>query len=103
MEMRDGLASIAAVVDDQSEAGLAKPQIPGDFRSLEEQGAEQRSVLGSGLIHARNRLLGNDQNVGGGLGMNVAKRQYRVVLIDDVRRDLAGDDAFEKSHASANT
>lgn len=40
MQMRHGFPSVPAVVDDQSEAGIKNPQLPGDGLRLQEQMSE---------------------------------------------------------------
>ena len=57
--------------------------------------AEQLLILRPGLGKPRDVFLGDDQDVNGRFGIDVAERQHRLVLIDNVGRDFARDDFLE--------
>lgn len=67
----------------------------GDFGGLEEEMAEEFFVVGAGFGEAGDGFLGDDEDVGRGLGIDVAKGEDFGVFKDDVSGDFAGDDFFE--------
>lgn len=96
MQMGDGLACVRAVVEDQTEAGLAEPDELGNFRRLEQKMAQNFVVFRFGFGHSRNRFLGDDEHVSRSLRFDVVESQDKVVLINDGGRDFAGDDFFKQ-------
>jgi hypothetical protein len=95
MEMRYGFSSVGSVVDDDAEP-VGKVLFPGDLTAGQQQFSQQSLVFRSGFSEPRNRLLGNDQEVYGRLGLDVVDRDAVVVLVSDRSRYLAIDDAGEK-------
>jgi hypothetical protein len=57
--------------------------------------ADQRLVLGAHVLNSIDRFLGHDQNVGWSAGVDVAKGEALLVLVDDVRRKLSIDNLGE--------
>lgn len=98
MQVRHGFTAVAPVVDHQTVSGIRQSQSACHVCSFQQQMAEHCGIVGSGFMDARDRLFRDDEHVGGGLWLDVAEGQHMVVLIDDVRRNLAGDDAFEECH-----
>ena len=98
MKVRDGFAGVGAIVDDKAEAGFAEAEFAGDFGGFEQKMAERFFILRLCGGNVGDWLLRDDEHVRGGLGRNVAKGDDEVVLVNDVRGDLARDDFFEESH-----
>jgi len=48
-------------------------------------------------------FFGDDEDVNGGVGLDVAEGEDEVVFIDDIRRNLAGDDFFKSVMAREGT
>ena len=68
MKMRNGLAAVGAVVDDQAIPGLVELELAGNLLSGGKQMAEDRVMFrGDGRV-AGVVLFGNEQDVDGGLG-----------------------------------
>src|SRR5260370_30863247 len=63
--------------------------------------AEHLMIFGLGLGNAWNHLFRNNQNMRGGLRLNVSKSKHQVVLIYNRGGDFAGYDFFKKRFAHA--
>ena len=101
MQVGHGFAAVFAVIDHQAEAflaGVIETEVAGNFAGGEQQVAEQCLVFAAGFADAGDDFFWDDQDVGRCLRLNVAKREAVIVFVDDVRRDFAGDDFFEKGH-----
>ena len=93
------LRAADTVVDHDAEAVISQPLPFRDLLRHEQQVPERLLVL----LRARSRkpaepvsFFGDHQKVDGGLWRDVAERQAPVVLEDDVRGDLLGDDLVEE-------
>ena len=104
MEMGDGFASHATVVDHKTKPFFraVEAQIGGDLTSDEKEVSENGLIFIFRFPHSRNRLLGNDKNVGWCLRIDVAKSEAVVILEDDISGYFPGDDLLEKSHEAIN-
>jgi hypothetical protein len=95
MDVKHRLTGPLETVRHQAEAVLVQSLLAGDLDGRELELAKQ---LGSALIgvqQRRNMLLGDHQNVGGGLRADVVKGDDLVVLVNDLGRQLTGDDSTE--------
>lgn len=99
VQVRHGLPPVGTVVDDQAVAGLFEAKFVCHFRGLEQQVAKHFMVLRRGLGHARHGFLGENQNVGGCLWMNVPNGQHEVIFKYNFRRDLPGGNSFKQGLA----
>ena len=95
VKMGNRFSAVRSVVDDQSVSVWLQFQLAGDFLGGREEVAEnfmmfRRDSGMSGMV-----LLGNQQNVDGGLRGDIAKSEDVVVLVDDVSLRFSGDDPFE--------
>ena len=97
VEVIDRLPPVGTGVDDQAVARCGEALLFGDLAGFEQQVAEQGAVLGSGVLHAGDDFLGDDEDVRRGLGLDVAESQTIVVLIDDVGGNFAADDFAKNS------
>ncbi len=95
MEVGHGFAGVRAVVDDQAKTSI-EAEFARDLAGGEQEVTEDRGLIGSGLADPRNDGLGNQQEVDGGLRLNVMDHDAVVVLVFDSGRNFAGDDAFEE-------
>ena len=102
MQVRYGFAGIGAVVEHQAVTTLFQTQFLRDFGGFEHQVAEHFVVVGDCFCNSRNGLLRNNQDVCGGLRLDVAKRDDEVVFVNDLRRYFARDDFFEQGFAHVN-
>ena len=81
VEVVDGLAAIGAGVDDDAVAvGEILPA--GDFGGGGEEVAEEGCVVGSGMGQGGDVTLGDDEDVDGGLGVDVREGEGVVVLVE---------------------
>jgi hypothetical protein len=96
VQMRDGLAAVAAIVDNKAETAVGDTLLAGNGRGGDQETAEQVGVVLAGSGDARDRFFGDHQNVDGRLRRYVAKRKAVIVLMDDVGWDFAVADLFEE-------
>ena len=98
MEVRDSLASILAVVDDQTITAVGDTFFDGYIGSGDEQVAKSRAIFNCRLTDPRNRFGGHNQNMDWGLRGDVTKGDAEIVTMDDIRRDLLVSNLLEKRH-----
>lgn len=100
MQMRHALATIRTVVDHEPKAfvGRIDAQFLGDFLRRQKQMTKNGLIVRLRFADTRNEALGDDENVGWRLRIDVVERDAVVVLVNDVRRDFARDDFFENGH-----
>jgi len=95
VEMGNGFPAVGAVVDHEAVTGLVEFQLPGDFLGGGEKVAENGVVFrGDGGV-AGVVLFGNEKDMDGGLGGDVAKGQDVLVLVDNVGLGFTVDDPFK--------
>lgn len=102
MQMGDGFAAVRTVVDHQPIPAVLQAQLPGDRGGLEQEISQEGLLTGLRLTDAGNGLLGDDQDMDGSLGIDVAKSENLVVLEHDLGGDFAGDDPFKESLPHGN-
>lgn len=103
MEMWHRFASIFPVIDDQAITSLLKTDQRGDFGCFEQQVSEHGLILAGGFRDARQRLAGDDEDVDGGLWLDVAEGHHDIVFVDDAGRDFAVTDLLEDGFAHGGT
>lgn len=99
MEMRNGLAGVPAVVDDQPISTGFKAKEPGYLRCLEHQVTQHRLILSDGLTQPRNGTARHDQNMDRGLGANIVEGSDEVVLVYHSSWHLTGKDSLKQGLA----
>lgn len=92
VKVRDGLATIRAIIDDHAEARLAKSLLLRQRLGNHQQMPEQWFVIDRTGADASDLLFRHDQKMDRGLGINVVERQALPVLVNDPGRDFACDD-----------
>jgi len=95
MEVGHGFTGVAPIVEHQAEAGFCQPLFFGYLCGLEQKVSQYLVVFGFCLGDARDRLFGNDQDMDRSLRLNVSKRDYQVVLIDQRRRHFSRGNFFK--------
>ncbi len=95
VEVGDGFAAVGAVVHHEAEA-VIEVELVGDFGGDEEEVADEGLVGGGGLGEAGDGFFGDDEDVDGGLGVDVAKGVADIVLINGGAGDFAVNDALEE-------
>src|SRR5690606_10840653 len=94
VEVVDLLAAMLVAVDDQP-VPLLQALLLRYLRRRREHAAQRGLVLGPDVVGGGDQRAGHDQHVGGRPGADVTERRDEIVLVDDVRRDLAADDLAE--------
>jgi len=95
VQVRHGFAGVGAVVDDEAEA-CAEPEFLREQAGGDDQVAERGFIGSGGLLGARDEALGDDEQVYGGLRVDVVDDDAAVVLVLDLRGDFPVDDALKK-------
>ena len=67
VQVRDGFAAIAAIVDNKAETAVGDALLASNGRGCDQETAEQEGVVIAGSIDARDRFFGDHQNVYGRL------------------------------------
>ena len=90
------LTAVPVAVDDQPVTvfgdAFATRQITRDREHMTDEGFI--GILD--VVGGRDRLVRHDQHMHGCTGLDVAKRRDPIILVDDVARYFARDDAFEQ-------
>ncbi len=92
--MVDRLSSVMTTVDDYS-ISIGQFQIPGQVANRAIQMADQLLILVRDVVDRGDFFPGNHQQVNGRLSIDVFDCNAQIVLVDDVRRQLAVDDSLE--------
>ena len=95
MEMRHAFAAVRAVVDHQAETlAEAGPRrfLFGDQKEM----SEQCSLIIGGFADAGDGVPRNDEQVGGGLWIDIPQHGASVILEDDFGGNLARHDALKE-------
>jgi hypothetical protein len=95
--VEDRLARARARVDDGAVAALRESFLGGDARRGEEESAEE-GLVGVGGVGERGDVAArDDEDVGGGLRVDVAEGEGVLVRVDDLRGDFARGDLAEET------
>ena len=92
----DGLAAVGAGVDDDAET-VVEMLLLCNFRCSVEQLAEEFGFAGRGVREGAEVLFGDDQNMHGGLRIDVREGEHVVVLKEARDGDCAGGDFAEEA------
>jgi hypothetical protein len=84
MQMVNLLATMAPAIYDEPITVLRDPLLFGDVPGYYEQVTEDRFIIRGYIIDHGNRLVGNDQNMGRCLGLNIPERGYPVILENNI-------------------
>ena len=95
MEMGDGFSAVGAVVDDEAVAAGVQFQLAGDFLGGGEKVAEDGVVFRGDSGVAGVVLFGDEEDMNGGLGGDIAEGEDLIVLVEDVGGKFAVDDPLE--------
>jgi hypothetical protein len=100
MKVRDSLAAVGAVVDDEAETGVGfvDAKIGGNRACCEKEVAKDIPVLRSGFADSRDGLFWNDEDVAGRLWTDILEGETKLVLVNDIGRDFAVDDLLKNAH-----
>src|SRR5689334_9740706 len=93
--MRHGFARVWTVVDDKTVASF-EPSLFGNFSRFEQQVTKHLMIFRLGFSDTGNRFFWNNQDMDWSFRANVLERENEIVLVNDLRRNLASDDFFKK-------
>lgn len=96
VDVVNGLPPCPVAIHNHPIALFGDALLPGEFGGGQEQLSHQFGMLVLNVIDGPYRLLGNDQDVGWGLGVDVAKSEQFVRFQYDVGRDFAVDDLHKQ-------
>jgi hypothetical protein len=87
MEVKNGLACAAPVIHHRP-VTVEQIQFAGKLRGNELQFSENRLIFGSRVVERREVFAWANQYVGGRLRADVFKREYLIVFVNDLGRNL---------------
>ena len=91
------LVAVSAAVGDQAIAGLVDAEVLGDLRDRALHGGDLRFArLLAKILGGDIGALGDHQDVDGGLRPDIGEGEDMSVLVDLLRRNLAGDDLMPR-------
>ncbi len=92
VDVLDGLAAVSSGIDDDAMAfwNVLFGESGGDVEEMAEE-------VGGDLGDVGKVVFGNDQEVGGGLGVDVREREGAVVLVEGLDGDFALGDLAEEA------
>ena len=96
MEVGNGFATVGAVVDDDAEAIFGVALLAGNVANLKEEVPEKVLVILLGEGNTGERLFGNEEEMNGRLGRDVAEAEALVIFVNNVGGNFTGDDFFEE-------
>jgi hypothetical protein len=96
VEVEDGLSGAGADVEDGA-VSLLDVALAGDLGGGEVAAADDFGVAGLSLFQSGKMLLGNDEDMGGRLCVDVFKGEDVFVLVNSLGGNLAAEDAAEKA------
>ena len=97
MDVIDGLASVSATVEDQTITVVREAEIPGDLCGGQEQFSRQSAVGVREIIDRRHMTTRDDQDMVGGLWMEVLEGIPGIPLGDSPALDGPPNDLAEET------
>jgi hypothetical protein len=91
MEMQYCLSTMRAGVDDESVTFFRNALLHSQCFRHHDHMSDQRLIPGLQFIDRGDVPVGNNEQVCGGYGMNIAKSRYQVIAINDLGGSLTGD------------
>jgi hypothetical protein len=96
VQVKDGLSGARADVKHGSIA-ILDAALPSNLRRRELAFPDQLGVLGHGFFQPVNVLLGDNQDMGWSLGINIVERVGMLVFVDFLGRDFPANDAAKQT------
>ena len=94
--MGDTFAPIGSIIDDDPVAARGKIEFAGHVPGDQQEVSHQVLLIVPGLIETGYRFPWNNQDMDGGLGINIPDHESQVVLMDNLGRYVTGKDSFEE-------
>jgi hypothetical protein len=98
VEMRNSFSAMGSVIDHEAVSAFGDVFPSRYLCRRQKKSAEQGLICLFGSTDPRNGRLWNAQNMHWRLRRDIPKGQTELVFKNDVGRNLAGDDFFEKGH-----
>ena len=98
VEMRNRLTAMGSVIDHKTVSAFGDVFPSRNFRRSNKEPPEQDLISLICGTDSRNGRFRNAQNMHGCLRRDIPKGQTELIFKNDVGRDFAGDDFFEKGH-----
>ena len=95
MEMRNTLAAIRAIVDDETEPCVVEALLLGNLLRCVNQVTKKGFIGNRTFRDAGNFLFRDDQDMDGRLGLDVVESQAEIVFVGDPGGNFPGDDFRE--------
>lgn len=97
VHVEDGLAGIAAGVDDHAVAGLIEATFPGQARRHPVQVTDDRLILCRQRVERFNVFARNHDEMRGGTRPDVLKRHRRIIFVDKLGRRFTPSNPAKKA------
>ena len=95
MKVGDGFSTIGAIIDDEAIAGFFELALAGNALGGDEEMSEEGMILGGNGAVAGVMFFRDEKDVNGGLGGEITEGEDVIILVKNIGRNLAVDDAFE--------
>ena len=99
MQMRHRFPGVRAVIEHQPIAALLQAELLRYLSGFEHQMAQHLMIDWERFGHTGNGLFGNQQDMSRRLRSYIVKGHNQVVLVNDFRWNLSGNDFLKKSLA----
>lgn len=96
MHVRNAFSAIRTVIDDESIARFGNTQFSSQGRGGKQQMTKQSLIRCHGEVHPRNQFFRNHEHVNGCLRIDVVNRDTQIVLVGQLRRNLAIDNFLKQ-------
>lgn len=95
MKVGDGFSTIGAIIDDEAIACFFELALAGNALGGDEEMSEEGMILGGNGAVAGVMFFRDEKDVDGGLGGEITEGEDVIILVKNIGRNLAVDDAFE--------
>lgn len=102
MNMEHFLTAVAVAVHYQAVAVIRNPFLLRDFGCHGDHMTQNLFIFRSDIIHGRNKMIGNNQNMRRCLRGNITERRDAVILINDIRRNFTTNNFTKNSFFGHN-
>ena len=95
MKVGDCFSTIGPVIDDEAISCFFELALAGNPLGGDEEMSEEGMILGRNGAVAGMMFFRDEKDVDGGLGGEITEGEDVIILVEDIGRDFAVDDAFE--------
>ena len=99
MQMWHRFTGIGSVVDNKPVTALLEAELRRNFGGFQKQMAEHLMILRLRVAQSRNGPAWNDQHMHRSSRIDIANGEDKIVLVNDVTRDLTSGNFFKQSFA----